>query len=136
MWPIGRSKPCAELLETYRPGRHFHPRNFLPYLHGYGKLLLVNSLVLTLVVALLSIQYVFPYFGLNLYHSAPWDTFILIGLWLWCAYRVLADKEEAPAAKEERQPVAEDRSSLREPLHAAIADGLGSGQPGLRTAPS
>jgi hypothetical protein len=137
MWPFGRSKPSAELLDAYRPDHYFHRRSWLPYLHGYGLLLLVNSLVITLVAALISIQYVFPSFGLNVYHCTPWDTFILIGLWLWCAYRVFADKEEAPAAQEDqRHSTEEDRPSLREPMRAAIVDGPGSGQPGLRTATS
>jgi len=135
MGPFGRSKPGVELLETCRPSRHFLPRSWLPFVQGYGQVLLVNSLVMTLVAALLSIQYVFPVFGLNLYHSAPWDTFILIGLWLWCAYRVFADKEEAAVAKLERQPEEEDRPSLPEPLRAAIVDAPDSGQPDLRSAP-
>jgi len=98
---------------------------------------LVNSLVMTLVAALISIQYIFPFFGLGIYHGMPWDTFVLIGLWLWCAYRVFAGQQEAPPAREEhRQPAAEDRPSLRDPLRAAIMDGPGAGQPGLRTAPS
>src|SRR5260370_42323763 len=137
MWRFGRSIPSAELLDAYRPDHYFHRRSWLPYLHGYGQLLLVNSLVMTLVAALIAIQYTFPLFGLGIYHCTPWDTFVLIGLWLWCAFRGFADKEEAPAAQEDQGQSAEgDRLTLPEPMGAAIVDGPGSGQPELRTAPS
>jgi hypothetical protein len=137
MWPFGRSKPSAELLDFYRPIRYFHRRHWLPFVQGYGQLLLINSLVMTLVAALILIQYVFPYFGLNVYHCTPWDTFLLIGLWIWCAYRVFAGKEDAPSVVEEQQPPdAEGRLSPREPLRTATAEGLTPGSPGLQTASS
>jgi arabinofuranan 3-O-arabinosyltransferase len=136
MWPFGRSKPSAALLDAYRPDHYFHRRSWLPYLHGYGQVLLVNSLVMTLLAALISIQYIFPYFGLNVYHCTPWDTFVLIGLWLWCGYRVFATKDDAPAENEAHQH-SEEEGRLRplEPLHATSAEGLTAGPSGLQTAP-
>jgi hypothetical protein len=137
MWPFGRTKPGVELLSTYQPGAYFRPRNWLPYVHGYGQLVLVNSLVMSLVALLLAIQYVLPSFGLNVYHCTPWDTFVLIGLWLWCGYRVFADKGEAPAAQEDTLASAgKGETSVLDRLRVADTPGTILEQPGLRTAPS
>jgi hypothetical protein len=136
MSPFGQSKPSAELLDFYRPNRYFHRRNGLPHIQGYGQLLLVNSLVMSLVALLISIQYVSPYLGLHLYDCAPWDTFVLIALWLWCGFRVFADKEDAPSMAEEQQhKEAEGRPGPREGLHMPSVAEQTSAQSELRPAP-
>jgi hypothetical protein len=131
LWPLGRSKPSTELLDFYRLIRYFHRRNWLPFIHGYGRVLLANSLVMSLVAALILIQYVFPFLGFNVFHCTPWDTFVLIGLWSWCAYRVFADKESAAVVEDQQHPDEEERLSLR----MASADGSKPGQPELRSSP-
>jgi hypothetical protein len=133
LWPFGRTNPNAELLDFYRPDRYFHPRNWLPYLQGSGQLLLINSLVLSLVVLLISIQYVFPYFGLHLYDCVPWDTFVLIGLWLWCGFCVFTEWGDAPSPVEEQQhPEAVGRLGAREASHQPGVEEQTAGRPELR----
>jgi hypothetical protein len=116
--PFRRPKPSAELLDFYRPIRNFHPRNWLPYLQGYGQLLMMNSLVMSFVALLISIQYVFPYFGVRLYDCVPWDTFVLIGLWLWCGFCVFSEwGDVASTAERQQHPEPAGRIGARESPH-------------------
>jgi hypothetical protein len=96
--PFGRCAPDESLLRYFSPRTYFQRGMWLPFvIGGYGQMFLINSIVLSLFVFLLSIQYLFPYLGIGIYKGPPSDTFVLIGLWLWCGYRVIADKDESTA---------------------------------------
>jgi hypothetical protein len=46
----------------------------------------LNSVELTLVLILMLIPPVFPQLGLGNPYGTPWETFLLIALWLWCGW--------------------------------------------------
>jgi arabinofuranan 3-O-arabinosyltransferase len=123
LWPFGKSKPSAELADYYRPTRFFQPQSWLPYVAGgYGQLFLVNSLVMSLVALLLSIQYAFPSLGIGVYKGPPSDTYALIVLWLWCGFRLLREKNELSAAEELPIHGADEVKEKKEPLSEPWVD--------------
>ncbi len=68
----------------------------------YVNVWVFNRMVPTLAVLLLLTQPLAPVLGLGSYYGPPWDTFVLMALWLWCGgLWLLGEPEPAEAAKEE-----------------------------------
>jgi hypothetical protein len=71
----------------------------------------VNRMAPTLAVLLLLTQPLVPALGLGNYAGPPWDTFVLMALWLWCGgLWLLAEPEAAEGAAE--KPSAGERAGL------------------------
>jgi arabinofuranan 3-O-arabinosyltransferase len=71
----------------------------------YRSIVVLNRIVPTLVLLLLLTQPLFPALRLGSYYGPPWDTWILMALWLWAGWRWL--RQPAPAApRKEAQPAA------------------------------
>jgi hypothetical protein len=51
-------------------------------------------MVLTLVALLLAVQYALPLVNIGAYKGPPVDTYLLVGLWAWCGWRLLRDKQD------------------------------------------
>jgi hypothetical protein len=56
---------------------------------AYQHIWVLNRMAPTVAVLLVAAQYLFPYLGLGSYSGPPWDTFFLMGLWLWCGWQWL-----------------------------------------------
>jgi arabinofuranan 3-O-arabinosyltransferase len=140
--PFGKSAPDVLLVSYFRPSTYFQRRAWLPFVTGgYGQVFLVNSLVLSLFVLLVSIQYVGPFLGVGVYKGPPLDTFVLIGFWVWCGYRLLVDKDEVPAQPEEsRSPLDQTNNAIMganstKPWDGVPAGPAASAKTGIRAEP-
>jgi arabinofuranan 3-O-arabinosyltransferase len=92
-----------DLYGFYKPVFQGHappPVPVMPILHRHVWVL--NSLELTLVFILLLIPPVFPQLGISNPHGTPWETFVLIGLWLWCGWTWLRDSANHKITKERK----------------------------------
>jgi hypothetical protein len=142
LWPFGRSAPDGLLVSYFRPSHFFQRRAWLPFAAGgYGQVFLVNSLVLSLFVLLVSIQYVGPFLGVSVYKGPPLDTYVLIGFWVWCGYRLLVDKDEQPAQMQESlSPVKQTNDAITvassaKPWDVVPAGSAASATTGIRAEP-
>ena len=70
---------------------------------GYRNIWVVNRMFPTLTVLLLLTQPLGPVLGLGGYYGPPWDTFLVLALWLWAGWRWL---RMPPAAPTPSPPVA------------------------------
>lgn len=105
------------------PGQYLRPRLLVTLSldearvpHPPRSLCLVNSVVLTCLALLLMVEYVTPHLGLEVFvwvkplapfhkvlpqplefttnlMGTPWNTFLLLGLWLWCGWKALSEPE-------------------------------------------
>jgi arabinofuranan 3-O-arabinosyltransferase len=132
---MARSNP--DVLQYYRPGSILQVRRWLPFLTGgYGQLFVLNSMVLTLVAVLLAAQYALPLVDIGAYKGPPVDTYVLIGLWAWCGWRLLRDKQDAENAAE-NAPLADVTEGIQaEPPRNGAAPGEPDSElAGIRAAP-
>jgi arabinofuranan 3-O-arabinosyltransferase len=87
----------------------------LPIQHRHVWVL--NSFELTLVFILMLIPPVFPKLGIANPHGIPWETFLLIALWLWCAWMWLRDnhfcRDEDEASATVSQPTKTNHESTK-----------------------
>jgi hypothetical protein len=134
---FGKARSDPDVLQYYRPGSILRVRRWLPFLTGgYGQLFVLNSMVLTLVALLLAVQYALPLVNIGAYKGPPVDTYLLIGLWAWCGWRLLRDKQdkEIAAAGAPHADVTEGIQA-EPPWNGVVPGGPDSALAGIRTAP-
>jgi hypothetical protein len=89
LFPLGRSQTASEDYYKPRPVQTWPPP--LPHIAPQRQhVWVLNSMTLTLITALLSTAYVLPLFGVGL-RAAPFDTYCLMALWLWCGWLVIRE---------------------------------------------
>jgi hypothetical protein len=134
---FGMARSNPDVLQYYRPGSILRVRRWLPFLtSGYGQLFVLNSMVLTLVAVLLAVQYALPLVDIGAYKGPPVDTYVLIGLWAWCGWRLLRDKQdgEIEAGDDPHADVTEGIRAER-PWNGAAPDNPEPALAGIRAAP-
>jgi arabinofuranan 3-O-arabinosyltransferase len=86
----------AGLEEYYQ----LHPARDLPETPllrpRYHNIWVVNRMIPSLVLLLILTQPLFPEIGLGGYYGTPWDTFVLMALWLWSGWLWVRDRKHAP----------------------------------------
>jgi arabinofuranan 3-O-arabinosyltransferase len=89
--PLSPRKLGYDVVDYYAP---LLPGNYPPTVPllsiGYHNVCVLNRLVPHLVVVLVLTQFLFFKLGLGGFYGPPWDTFVLIGMWLWLGGIVLA----------------------------------------------
>jgi hypothetical protein len=90
--PASGSDLGGKLASYYRPAVPLAlPPTPLPIVPAYRHIWVVNSGTLHLVGLLLLIPYLSIHYGIGGKFGTPWETFCLMALWLWCAWRWLRE---------------------------------------------
>jgi hypothetical protein len=88
--PLRKALAGSGAIAYYQPAlpRGAVPRP--PWLRpAYGQIWVLNRMAPTLFLLLVAVQHLFPLLRWGSHYGQPWDTFCLMGLWLWCAWQWL-----------------------------------------------
>lgn len=92
--PVGPCRLGHDVVDYYAP---LLPGGYPPMLPllaiGYQNVCVLNRLVPHLVIVLVLTQFLFFKLGLGGFHGPPWDTFVLIAMWLWLGGVLLVGSE-------------------------------------------
>jgi hypothetical protein len=101
----------ARLNEYHQPGRPAFLPPRPPLLQvGYRNIWVFNRMFPTLTVLLLLTQPLCPVLGLGGYFGPPWDTFVILALWLWAGWQWL--RTPPATAGQTAGPLAEKGSKV------------------------
>jgi hypothetical protein len=88
--PLSPRRLGYDVVDYYAPLLPGGYPPMLPLLSiGYQNVCVLNRLVPHLVIVLVLTQFLFFKLGLGRFFGPPWDTFVLIGMWLWLGGVVL-----------------------------------------------
>jgi len=91
---VNRRHLGRDLVDFYRPGLATQappPVPAIPATHRH--IWVLNSLEMTLVLILMLIPSALHLFSIGNPYGTPWETFVLLALWLWCAWKWLRQRE-------------------------------------------
>jgi hypothetical protein len=91
---VNRRHLGSDLVDFYRPGLATQaPPPVPPIPATHRHIWVLNSLEMTLVLILMLIPSVLYLFDVGNPYGTPWETFVLLALWLWCAWKWLRQRE-------------------------------------------